>query len=91
MTRQIPPDVLYRLDQLIANRPDRGTVSDSLSETTGIPKPVLHAGMVGGAGVAAAVTLAKSTNDPVKFVVGLALIGFASKAIYNYMEAPRVR
>ena len=89
MRRPIRPDFLYRLDQQIANRADGGTVSTSMSESLGIPKSVLHAGMVGGAGVAAAVKLAKASNDPLKVAVGFALIGLVSKAIFDYVEAPR--
>lgn len=91
MTRELPPDFLYRLDQLIANRPDGGTVSDSLSEMTGVEKSMLHFGMVGTAGVVAAKKLAEVTEDPWVLVFGLALLGFAGKVVYNYMEAPRRR
>jgi hypothetical protein len=91
MTRELDPDFLYRLDQLIANRSDGGTVSDTLSEVMGIQKSELHGGMVGTAGVVAAVKLAKATDNPWMMVLGLALIGFTGKAIYDYMEAPRRR
>lgn len=91
MTRELPPDFLYRLDQLIANRHDGGTVSDTLSEVTGIDKATLHASMVGGAGLAAAAKLVAATDDPFVIALGLVLIGVSGKLIYDYMEAPRRR
>jgi hypothetical protein len=89
--KPIEPDILYLFDQWIANRPDGGTICDTVSESFGVEKSKLHGGMVGTAATVASLKLMASANDPLVKFLGLLGIVAGGVAVFNYLEAPRVR
>lgn len=89
--KSLEPDFFYKLDVALANRPDGGTVSDTMSEALGITKSALHVGMVGMAGAAATGKVLMATRDPVVRGVGVVAVCLLAKLLFDYMEAPRRR
>lgn len=89
--KAIPKDRLYQIDVLLANRPDGGTVSDTLSEVTGLPKETVHTAMVGGAAVYGTVRIMRlAARHPIAVALTLAAIWGGAKLLRDYMDAPRV-
>lgn len=87
--RSLEPDFLYRLDVLLANRPDRGTISQSLAEGFGVSKTSFHQGLVGAGALGVGMTIAKNARTPIGLIAGLLLTGFVARAAFEYLEAPR--
>ena len=77
------------IDVLLANRPDGGTISDSLSESRGITKTQLHQEICVGGAVAGGLYAASKAATTGDAVIGLAVAGGLAWFVYQYMEAQR--
>ena len=81
-------DLPYQFDRWIANRPDGGTVSDTLSESFGVSKTTVHKGAI-GTGMLTGFALASRAKTPGGAVAGVLLTILLAKVAYDYVEAPR--